>query len=67
MNRIILKAPFMRHYAGSVFDLNENLSWDKDNDYATPHFSDSEQTRQRGEKYEEMRCRETHYKAFRPC
>lgn len=29
---IILKNPFMRHYAGSVFNLDENLSWDTDQD-----------------------------------
>lgn len=32
MPLVILKTPFMRHYAGSVFDLDENLSWDKDQD-----------------------------------
>jgi hypothetical protein len=30
MPLVILKMPFMRHYAGSLFDLNESLSWDKD-------------------------------------
>lgn len=30
MSRIILKTPFMRHYEGSVFDLEESINRDRD-------------------------------------
>jgi hypothetical protein len=33
MTRIILQVPFMRHYAGSVFDLKEDLSCNSDAHY----------------------------------